>query len=128
MLGVFSMRKFYILITVLMLAGCATGKNDPKTLVTLLSYEKYTDLYVNGELAGINHTQTMLPYKGIKETTLEGRKKGCQSVTLKPEYEFDSPMILNPLNLLYVPEKYFALDFWRPAKKNIYNLTPICEN
>ena len=121
------MKKIYILAAVLLLTGCATGKNDPETLTTLLSYEKYTDLYVNGELAGINHTQVALPHKGIKETTLEGRKKGCKTTIIKPDYEFDAPMFLNPLNILYVPEKYFAFDFWRPANKDLYNLTPVCE-
>lgn len=121
------MKKIYILVAVLILSGCATAKDSPKTLTTLLSYEKYTDLYVNNELAGINHTQIFLPYKGIRETTLEGRKKGCKSTIIKPEYEFDSPMLLNPLNILYVPEKYFAWDWWRPASKDLYNLTPVCE-
>ena len=122
------MKKLYILTAILLLSGCATGKDDSKTLTTLLSYEKYTDLYINNELQGINHTQARLPYKGIKNTTLEGRKKGCKSVVLKPDYEFDTPMLLNPFNLLYVPEKYFAWDWWRPARKDVYNLTPICEN
>lgn len=121
------MKKIYILIAVLLIGGCANDKDSARNVATLISYEKYTDLYMNGELQGINHTQAKLPYKGIRETTLEGRKKGCQSVFLKPEYEFDTPMLLNPLNLLYVPEKYFAWDWWRPSNKDIYNLTPICE-
>lgn len=121
------MQKKYILAAILFLSGCAVGKNDAETLTTLLSYEKYTDIYVNDELQGINHTQARLPYKGIKTTTIEGRKKGCKTAVLKPEYEFDTPMLLNPFNLLYVPEKYFAWDWWRPAKKDIYNVTPICE-
>lgn len=121
------MKNFYILTAILLLAGCANNKNDSRNVVTLLSYEKYTDLFINNELQGINHTQAKLPYKGIKDTTLEGRKKGCKTTILKPEYEFDTPMLLNPFNLLYVPEKYFAWDWWRPARKDVYNLTPICE-
>ncbi len=122
------MKKFYILTALLFIQSCATSEIDTRNLTTLLSYEKYTDLYINDELQGINHTQVKLPYKNIKNAVLEGRKKGCKTVALKPDYEFDTPMLLNPLNILYVPEKYFAWDWWRPAKKDIYNLTPICEN
>ena len=121
------MKKMLIFL-VLMIAGCANNANDPQNVVTLLSYEKYTDLFINNELQGINHTQAKLPYKGIKNTVLEGRKEGCKTATLRPEYEFDTPMLLNPLNILYVPEKYFSWDWWRPAYgKDVYNLTPVCD-
>ncbi|MBQ8671604.1 MAG: hypothetical protein IJ525_03680 [Alphaproteobacteria bacterium] len=122
------MKKIYLIAAVLTLFGCANSENDAKNLVTLLSYEKYTDLYMNNELQGINHTQAKLPYKGIKNTILEGRKKGCKTAILHPDYEFDTPMVLNPFNLFYVPEKYFSWDWWRPARRDLYNLTPICEN
>ncbi len=122
------MKKIYLLVAVILaVTGCANNENNARNVATLISYEKYTDLYMNNELQGINHTKATLPYKGIKDTVLEGRKKGCKSVTLKPSYEFDTPMLLNPFNLLYVPEKYLAWDWWRPAYKDVYNLTPICE-
>ncbi len=121
------MKKIYILAAVLALSGCANSKNDTRNVVTLLSYEKYTDLYINNELQGINHTQAKLPYKGIKNATLRGEKKGCKTAVLSPDYEFDTPMLLNPFNLLYVPEKYFAWDWWRPSNKDVYNLTQNCD-
>ena len=46
------MKKIFILCAVLMLSACATGKKETE-LVTLLSYEKYTDIYINNELVGI---------------------------------------------------------------------------
>ena len=43
------MKKMLIFL-VLMIAGCANNANDPQNVVTLLSYEKYTDLFINKEL------------------------------------------------------------------------------
>ena len=121
------MKKIFILCAVLILSACATGKKETE-LVTLLSYEKYTDIYINNELVGISHTQTKLPYKDIRNITISGKKKGCKTTELKAEYEFDYPMLLNPTNILYVPEKYFTWDWWRPSKsKVLYNVTPICD-
>lgn len=121
-------KKLCLIAIILTITGCANNKDDGRNITTLLSYEKYTDIYMNNELQGINHTQAKLPYKGIRDTIIEGRKKGCKSAILKPDFEFDTPMLLNPLNILYVPEKYFAWDWWRPAQRDLYNLTPICEN
>ena len=118
------MKKYIFLFSIL-LCGCATSKTN-SNVVTILSYEKYTDLYVNDELVGINHTQTRLPHKNIKNTKIYGKKQGCQTVELKADYEFDTPMLLNPFNLLYVPEKYFTWDWWRAGDKDLYNVTPIC--
>lgn len=120
--------KKLILASILILSACATGPKDSE-VVTILSYEKYTDLYVNDELVGINHTQTRLPYKNIKNTKIYGKKEGCQTAELNAEYEFDTPMLLNPANILYVPEKYLSWDWLRPSEgKTLYNVTPICKN
>lgn len=120
------MKKAFLLIT-LFLCGCAASPSNTG-VVELISYEKYSDLYINNELVGISHTQAQLPYKGIKETKLSAKKDGCEPVEVNAVYEFDSPMLLNPFNLLYVPEKYFSWDWWRPAKsKHTYYLTPICK-
>ncbi len=122
------MKKICFILAFLFVSACANNKDSARNVATLISYEKYTDLYMNNELQGINHTQIKLPYKGIKNTVLEGRKKGCKSIIIKASYEFDVPMLLNPFNLLYVPEKYFSWDWWRPDNKEVYNLTPSCEN
>lgn len=119
--------KKLLLATILLLTGCATSNKDSE-VVTILSYEKYTDLYVNDELVGINHTQTRIPVKNIKETKIYGKKEGCQTVSVNAEYEFDTPMLLNPANILYVPEKYLDWNWWRPSTgKTLYNVTPVCK-
>lgn len=121
------MKKIFLLVAVLGLTACATGRKETE-IVTLLSYEKYTDIFINNELVGISHTQTKLPYKNIKNTIISGRKKGCKTTELKAEYEFDYPMLFNPTNILYVPEKYFSWDWWRPSKQKVmYNVTPVCD-
>ena len=121
------MKKYLILASVLFVCGCATS-NKNGDIVTLLSYEKNTDIFVNNELVGITHTQTKLPYKKANKTVLEGRKKGCKTTTLQANYDFDYMMILNPFNLLYVPEKYFSWDWWKPSEdKTLYNVTPVCD-
>lgn len=119
--------KKYILLSMFLLSACATNKTN-SNVVTILSYEKYTDIYVNDELVGINHTQVQLPYKNIKNTKIHGKKRGCKTTSIDVEYEFDTPMLLNPLNILYVPEKYFSWDWFRHSDtKNMYNVTPYCE-
>lgn len=121
------MKKCFLILSIFVLSACATGRQEAE-LVTLLSYEKYTDIYVNNELVGISHTQTKLPYKGIKETVISGKKKGCKTTEVRASYEFDYPMLINPANILYVPEKYFSWDWWRPSKSKVmYNVTPICD-
>ncbi len=118
--------KKYILIFMMGLTGCASSSNNIKP-VSIISYEKYTDLYVNDELVGISHTQIQLPYKNADKTTITAKKQGCESITVNAEYEFDTPMLLNPFNVLYVPEKYFSWDWWRPAEyKTTYFVTPVC--
>ena len=117
------MRKITFLFCIL-LCGCATKKND---VITILSYEKYTDLYVNNELVGINHTQVQLPNKNIRKTKLYGKKQGCNTTELSVDYKFDASMIYNPFNLLYAPEKYLSWDWWKAGDKYLYNVTPICK-
>ena len=115
------MKKFIFLFSIL-LCGCASN-ND---LVTVLSYEKNTNIYLNEELVGISHTQIKLPDRNIKNTKLYGKKNGCQTTVLNVNYEFDTSMILNPFNLLFAPDKYFTWDWWRAGDKSLYNVTPIC--
>ena len=120
-------KTIYAISILFFLTACATGKND-SGLVTLLSTEKNTNIYINEELVGVQYTQTKLPYRNIRNTVIEGRKKGCKTTTVKPDYEFDSPMLLNPTNILYVPEKYFSWDWWKPnPDKTLYNVTPVCD-
>ena len=119
------MKKILIL-TILFLTGCATGRDEVE-LTTLLSYERNTDIFINNELAGVSHTQVKLPYKGIKNVVITGKKKGCKSTELRAQYDFDYWMLLNPFNVLYVPDKYFNWDWWKPSQSKIlYNVTPIC--
>ena len=74
--------KKYILLSMFLLSACATNKTN-SNVVTILSYEKYTDIYVNDELVGINHTQVQLPYKNIKNTKIHGKKRGCKTTQSK---------------------------------------------
>ena len=83
------MKKFIFLFSIL-LCGCASN-ND---LVTVLSYEKNTNIYLNEELVGISHTQIKLPDRNIKNTKLYGKKNGCQTTVLNVNYEFDKKRIL----------------------------------
>lgn len=114
--------KKYIFLFCVLLCGC-TSNND---LVTVLSYEKNTDIYLNNELVGINHTQIQLPDRNVKKAKLYGKKQGCQTAVLDINYEFDTNMLLNPFNLIFAPDKYFTWDWWRAGDKQLYNVTPIC--
>lgn len=115
------MRKFLIFFA-LMLSGCATGNDD---VITLISREQNTNIFVNDELVGVSYVQVTVPDEGIQNVTFKGVKEGCQTATIPAEYELDiSPIVYisNPWNI----ENVINGNVFKKTSKRTYYVTPIC--
>lgn len=114
--------KNLAILSFLMLCACTT--TPVSNTVTIISYEKDTNIYKNDELIGRDATQTELYDKGIQNVIFKGVKKGCVPAVVRAEYEFDTD-VLYP----YYPENWVRWingNWYKKTEKRTYYLTPIC--
>ena len=116
------MNKLIILSTALLLSACTSlSSND---IVTVISYEKNTDIYKNDEMIGISHTQVALRNSGIQRVVFKGVKKGCIPAVIPAEYEFDISTlnVANPYNW----SRWVNGNWYKKTDKKTYFVTPVC--
>lgn len=119
------MKKILILVFTAALAGCSCicPSGSP---VRVISNEKNTNIYYNGEYLGADSTLVAIRNKHIENAIISGEKKGCKTTEIKPEYVFDIGVlwILDLRNIV----RLFDWDVYRLSDpRDIYNVTPKCD-
>lgn len=119
------MRKLLTICAgVVVLAGCSCI--CPTNPAQIISNEKNTNIYYNGEYIGADSTYAILKNTGVEKATIRGEKKGCETTVLPVSYNFDMST-LNILDLRNIV-RLLTWDVYTVDKsKNIYNVTPRCE-
>lgn len=120
------MNKIFALPAFLLLCGC-TAHNYPQTKIHAFSNEKNTNIFLNDEYQGSENADLMILNKESKTAYVYGKKKNCKDSKLKIAYKFDMGVFWI-LDLNNIP-RLLTWDVWKvDDAKNLYNVTPICED
>ena len=119
------MKKFLTTASlVLLLAGCSCI--CPTNPVQVISNEKNTNIYYNGEYIGADSTYAIFKNKDVETATIRGEKKGCEKTVLPVQYNFDMS-VLNIVDLRNIV-RLLTWDVYTVDKSKIlYNVTPRCK-
>ena len=115
--------KKYLALFCCLITGCSCI--CPTEPVRVISNEKDTKIYYNGEYIGTDSTFAILRNKNIDKSYLAGEKKGCAAKIIQPDYSFDlsTLWILDLRNLV----RLLSWDVYKiDDSRNLYNVTPKC--
>lgn len=120
-----TMRQLLITsVLCIALSGCSCI--CPTNPVRIVSNEKNTNIYYNGEFIGSDSTFAILKNYNVEKSTVSGEKKGCTTTTLPVSYGFDMS-VLNIVDLRNVV-RLLTWDVYIVDKsKDLYNVTPRCK-
>lgn len=106
------------------LSGCSCI--CPTNPVRIISNEKNTNIYYNGEFIGSDSTFAALKNKNVDKSIISGEKRGCTTTTLPVSYVFDMGVfnVVDPRNIV----RLLTWDVYIVDKdKDLYNVTPRCK-